>query len=526
MSDTARRVEPADGVEPPGTKPAGVATRADPTVTLVWPPPSIEIDDLEVVDLGAVAAAHVAGAPPVASCSLSEVVELDARSGTETYVLDLRTAEPPRAASGASDVATRDVPGTMPKPQGGEATTAVSTTAASRPGRALRSPRPALNWPPSPDEAEAITVVDLHQPDDTWHEERIRRRELEARVAAPGSARSRGTAWQRAGKWAAAVACAVGAAAATYEYITPAPAPVAPPTITAARPSGESPAPTSDLPSTSLPPGPAIVAEVTPPTRLGPASDASLDTTSAREEDDTRGTRVPGPNPVPAVAGSTGLARATAPSAPPRPFQGTQVATSAPTAPMDAPRADLASSAPSGDPLVRTPAATVAPAELSTSTPPPAARESAEPAHREPAAVADVSASAPTVTAPRAPSPAPSSAPAPVADETTAVRGVIGAYQAAYTRLDARAAAEVYPRLDVRALSRAFGDLQSQRVDFERCDIDVAGVMRARASCVGRAAFVRKVGSQSPIVEPRRWAFDLEKGVAGWRITRATITQQ
>ena len=92
--------------------------------------------------------------------------------------------------------------------------------------------------------------------------------------------------------------------------------------------------------------------------------------------------------------------------------------------------------------------------------------------------------------------------------------------------MDAQAAAQVYPRLDVRALTRAFDDLQSQRVEFERCEVDVAGSASARASCVGRAAFVRKVGSQAPVVESRRWAFDLQKGTEGWRITNARITRQ
>jgi hypothetical protein len=174
----------------------------------------------------------------------------------------------------------------------------------------------------------------------------------------------------------------------------------------------------------------------------------------------------------------------------------------APASPAEAPSVALASPSPA-----------VAPA-TAPAPPPVAAAASPLPPAAEPVPAPPVVTARPTV-----------AVPAPPPDETLAVRRVLTAYQSAYTRLDARAAAEVYPVLDVRALTRAFGDLQSQRVDFERCDIDVAGTTSARASCVGRAAFVRKVGSQTPVVEPRRWAFDLQKGTNGWRITGTKISR-
>jgi hypothetical protein len=159
------------------------------------------------------------------------------------------------------------------------------------------------------------------------------------------------------------------------------------------------------------------------------------------------------------------------------------------------------------------PSPTVAPA-TAPAPPPVSATALPSPPAAEPVPASPVVTARPTVAVPASPP-----------DETLAVRRVLTAYQSAYTRLDARAAAEVYPVLDVRALTRAFGDLQSQRVDFERCDIDVAGATSARASCVGQAAFVRRVGSQTPVVEPRRWAFDLQKGTGGWRITGARISR-
>ena len=134
----------------------------------------------------------------------------------------------------------------------------------------------------------------------------------------------------------------------------------------------------------------------------------------------------------------------------------------------------------------------------------------------------------PAVAAAAAPEPITSTAPSVVAaDPAAEVRRLIVAYQAAFDRLDADAAARVFPSVDGRALARAFGDLRTQRLEFDRCEITVneAG-SAARAACVGRVAFVPKLGGNRPTTEARRWAFTLQKQSPGWRITAAEVTRQ
>jgi hypothetical protein len=120
-------------------------------------------------------------------------------------------------------------------------------------------------------------------------------------------------------------------------------------------------------------------------------------------------------------------------------------------------------------------------------------------------------------------SPAADTAPTrPAVAEDAGVRLALRAYQGAYGRLDAQAAAAVYPGVDARALARAFEGLRSQSLEFDRCDVNLSGAT-ARAACVGRSTFVPRVGSQSPRVEARRWTFELERRGDDWRITRATV---
>jgi hypothetical protein len=131
------------------------------------------------------------------------------------------------------------------------------------------------------------------------------------------------------------------------------------------------------------------------------------------------------------------------------------------------------------------------------------------------------------------PAPAPRPAPAGAAEATpvvpgaeAAVRRALQAYRSAYETLDAGAAAAVYPSVDERALGRAFDGLRSQKLEFERCDVTTLEGDRAQATCVGRLAFVPKVGSQAPKVESRRWTFALQRQGEGWRIQRAQVGQR
>ena len=121
-------------------------------------------------------------------------------------------------------------------------------------------------------------------------------------------------------------------------------------------------------------------------------------------------------------------------------------------------------------------------------------------------------------------SPAVAPAPPPVIAATSVepdVRKVIERYRDAYERLDAAAAHAVWPGVDQAALSRAFGGLTSQRIEFERCDI-WRDAQAAFASCAGRASYVPKVGSAQNDV-PRAWHYRFQRRPAGWTIESAEV---
>lgn len=112
----------------------------------------------------------------------------------------------------------------------------------------------------------------------------------------------------------------------------------------------------------------------------------------------------------------------------------------------------------------------------------------------------------------------------PVVDATRmrlAVRGAIERYRTAYERLDANAARSVWPNVDENALSRAFGSIESQRLTFDDCAIDVDG-STAAATCSGRASIVPKVGGGTQTVR-RTWRFALAQDGSAWRIESATV---
>ena len=114
---------------------------------------------------------------------------------------------------------------------------------------------------------------------------------------------------------------------------------------------------------------------------------------------------------------------------------------------------------------------------------------------------------------------APSAAPlrSPTIEADNAIRDVLGRYRTAFNVLDARAASDVWPTLDQRTLNRAFAQLSEQKVSFDKCAIDVNGVL-AQARCTGTIRFVPKIGSRTAQVEPRRWDFSLRKAYSGWVI--------
>jgi hypothetical protein len=143
------------------------------------------------------------------------------------------------------------------------------------------------------------------------------------------------------------------------------------------------------------------------------------------------------------------------------------------------------------------------------------------PARGEPIAVA---ADIPEPAALSTPSYAASTPVAPAVDVSSvraAVRGTIERYRTAYERLDAAAARAVWPGVDAAALSRAFGSIESQRLSFEDCAIDVAAG-GANATCTGRASIVPKIGGGSQTVR-RTWQFRLAQNGDAWTIASATV---
>jgi hypothetical protein len=126
--------------------------------------------------------------------------------------------------------------------------------------------------------------------------------------------------------------------------------------------------------------------------------------------------------------------------------------------------------------------------------------------------------------APVAPAAAPAAAAiVPPPNESLRVRSVLDQYARAYGRLDVSAVRAVWPSVDERALARAFSDLSSQTVSFDRCDIDIdpqSGGSNARASCYGRASYVGKVGSQQR-TESRTVRFELKRDGDAWKIHKA-----
>ena len=110
----------------------------------------------------------------------------------------------------------------------------------------------------------------------------------------------------------------------------------------------------------------------------------------------------------------------------------------------------------------------------------------------------------------------------PKVAEDAAVRGVLDRYAAAYSRLDASAAQQVWPAVNRSALSRAFDNLASQQVSLDNCAVDVRGES-AQAKCAGSATWSPKVGNGGSRTEPRSWTFQLAKAGADWQIVSARV---
>ena len=100
------------------------------------------------------------------------------------------------------------------------------------------------------------------------------------------------------------------------------------------------------------------------------------------------------------------------------------------------------------------------------------------------------------------------------------VKQVLQRYRVAYQGLDAQSAQAVWPAVNQVALARAFDGLESQRLTFDACSVELQG-NHAVATCRGSARYVPKIGSRQPRVEPRIWSFALRKIGADWKIDNA-----
>ena len=158
--------------------------------------------------------------------------------------------------------------------------------------------------------------------------------------------------------------------------------------------------------------------------------------------------------------------------------------------------------------------AKVAPAPTLPAAPAPAPAAAIVPSTEGIAAAPD---GAIRISAPAAPEPA---AAASTAADEQIIRGVLGRYEAAYSRLDAAAASAVWPGVNQRALASAFQGLESQSISLGRCDVRVNGAA-AQAQCTGSARWTPKVGGGAQSAS-RQWRFDLRNTGGNWVITQAT----
>ena len=314
------------------------------------------------------------------------------------------------------------------------------------------------------------------------------------------------------------------------------PAPAAPPAAPPVTSVASAPAATPRAPAAASPvtQAPSSVARSSPPVRAAvpPPTPRATQRPSPPSPRVTAAAPSPRPAPAPRVTQAQPVqSRASAP------------ATSAPSRPaVAAPQARTVEGVEVSANPTPTQRAAVAAAAAASTPPPAAARVAVEEATRTPSAPPDPPAAVPppavasaasagsAVAAPRPEAPpaveprlaaatTTSSTPSrsPLIEADTAIRDVLGRYRTAFNVLDARAASDVWPTLDQRTLNRAFDQLAEQNVSFDKCAIDVNGVL-AQARCTGNIRFVPKIGSRSAQVEPRRWDFTLRKAYGGWVI--------
>jgi hypothetical protein len=141
--------------------------------------------------------------------------------------------------------------------------------------------------------------------------------------------------------------------------------------------------------------------------------------------------------------------------------------------------------------------------------------------HRELDALRDVPAAAAPGVLPSPPDPSPPSvypaAPTGESIEVQEIQQVLARYERAYDRLDASAAAAVWPSVDLHGLERAFARLREQDLQFKRCVFGVSSD-DATVTCSGELRYVRRFGSTTPRTEARSWIIQFKHVGDEWRI--------
>jgi hypothetical protein len=127
-----------------------------------------------------------------------------------------------------------------------------------------------------------------------------------------------------------------------------------------------------------------------------------------------------------------------------------------------------------------------------------------------------------------APSPADSQTANNLTDSDPDVDGVsrtLARYAVALTNMNADEAVKAWPSADHRALLDAFKSLESNRVAFDACAIEIGVAGSAIATCRATARYVQKIGPRTPRVSSQQWRFAMSKAGSEWQIQSATTIE-
>lgn len=269
----------------------------------------------------------------------------------------------------------------------------------------------------------------------------------------------------------------------------------------AARPGGE-PVPSSP-PAELPPPAP----KAAPPAALGPAREPPRTATPGRSaHPDMTHTQ-----------GDRGRGSKTAATTPNNPRTALPSRSSTDAAPPTAERRSTPAGAPPAPPeSTSTPAVTTG---IAPALPEPSPPTLVPPPMSPPAVSPTPGASPPAAdSAVRAPAPAAG----PVFEGESAILGrLLHQYEAAYHRLDAEAAAALWPSVDRPALTRAFARLRMQSLEFGNCTVAVSEG-DATAQCVGVLRYAQRIGDPTPKAEHHVWTIEFVRGAEAWTIARIT----